>query len=506
MEKLSKSDIIRTVPQSGFFSHPKGLFTLFFTEFWERFSYYGMRAILLYYMYYSISQGGLGVDHATAASIMAIYGSLVYMSGIIGGWIADRLLGSSRTIFWGGVLIMIGHLILALPGTISTLFTSMVFLVLGTGLLKPNVSSIVGDLYSETDTRRDSGFSIFYMGINLGALLSPFIIGALGQKYNFHLGFGVAAIGMLLGLIIFVLTKKKNLGLAGTQVPNPLTDIERKKVITQFSIGIIAIVLFCILTIPTGILTINRFTLLVSILGILIPTGYFIFMYRSPKTTKIEKSRLIAYIPLFIAATMFWAIQEQGAIILASYADQRTQLKLAGLELQSSWFQSLNPIYIVLLAPVFAWLWVKLNSRQPSTAIKFAIGLLFAGLSFLVMIIPAYIHGTESLVSPMWLAISFLLVVIGELCLSPVGLSITTKLAPAAFSAQTMSLWFLTSAAALAINAQIVRLYNPETEIIYFGAIDGLSIILSVILYFMAPKIQVLMKGIKYKNCAKNLL
>lgn len=416
------------------------------------------------------------MDHATAASIMAIYGSLVYMSGIIGGWIADRLLGSSRTIFWGGVLIMIGHLILALPGTVSTLFISMVFLVLGTGLLKPNVSSIVGDLYSETDTRRDSGFSIFYMGINLGALLSPFVIGTLGQKYNFHLGFGVAAIGMLFGLIMYVLTKKKNLGLAGTQVPNPLTGMERKKVLIQFSTGIIAIALVCVLTIPIG---------------------YFVFMYRSPKTTKVEKSRLIAYIPLFIAATMFWAIQEQGAIILASYADQRTQLNFAGFEVQSSWFQSLNPIYIVLLAPVFAWLWVKLNSRQPSTANKFAIGLLFAGLSFLVMIIPAYIHGTESLVSPIWLIISFLLVVIGELCLSPVGLSITTKLAPAAFSAQTMSLWFLTSASAQAINAQLVRLYNPETEIIYFGVIGGISIVLSVILYFMAPKIQVLMKGIK---------
>lgn len=496
MRKLDKKSILQTIPQKGFFGHPKGLFTLFFTEFWERFSYYGMRAILLYYMYYAISKGGLGMDHATAASIMAIYGSLVYMSGIIGGWVADRLLGSSRTVFWGGVLIMIGHLILALPGTVSMLFISMVFLVLGTGLLKPNVSSIVGDLYSETDTRRDSGFSIFYMGINLGAFLSPFIVGTLGQQYNFHLGFGVAAIGMLLGLIIFVLTQKKNLGLAGTQVPNPLTGSERKKVIKQFSIGIVAILLVCLATIPTGILTINRFTLLVSILGIVIPTCYFIFMYRSPKTTEVEKSRLIAYIPLFIAATMFWAIQEQGAIILASYADQRTQLKFAGFELQSSWFQSLNPIYVVLLAPVFAWLWVKLNTRQPSTANKFAIGLLFAGLSFLVMIIPAYIHGTESLVSPMWLVISFLLVVIGELCLSPVGLSITTKLAPAAFSAQTMSLWFLTSAAAQAINAQLVRLYTPETEIIYFGAIGGLSIILSIILYFMAPKIKELMKGI----------
>ncbi len=497
MEKLETKDIFQTIPQKGFFGHPKGLLTLFFTEFWERFSYYGMRAILLYYMYYSISQGGLGIDHATAASIMAIYGSLVYMSGIIGGWVADRLLGSSRTVFWGGVLIMIGHLILSLPGSISTLFISMVFLILGTGLLKPNVSSIVGNLYSETDTRRDSGFSIFYMGINLGAFLSPFIVGTLGQQYNFHLGFGVAAIGMMIGLIFFVLTRKKNLGLAGAQIPNPLTGSERKTVLKQFSIGIIVIALVCFATIPTGILTINRFTLLVSILGIIIPTCYFIFMYRSPKTTKIEKSRLIAYIPLFIAATMFWAIQEQGAIILATYADQRTQLQFAGFKFQSSWFQSLNPIYIVLLAPVFAWLWVKLNSRQPSTANKFAIGLLFAGLSFLVMIIPAYIHGTESLVSPIWLAISFLLVVIGELCLSPVGLSITTKLAPAAFSAQTMSLWFLTSAAAQAINAQIVRLYNPETEIIYFGVIGGLSILLSVILYFTAPKIQELMKGIK---------
>lgn len=496
MGKLDKNDIIQTIPQKGFFGHPKGLFTLFFTEFWERFSYYGMRAILLYYMYYEISKGGLGMDHATAASIMAIYGSLVYMSGIIGGWVADRLLGSSRTVFWGGILIMIGHLILALPGTVSTLFISMVFLVLGTGLLKPNVSSVVGDLYSETDTRRDSGFSIFYMGINLGAFLAPFIVGTIGQQYNFHLGFGIAAIGMLVGLIIFVLTKKKNLGLAGTQVPNPLTGSERKKVIKQFCIGIVAILLLCLTTIPTGILTINRFTLLVSILGIIIPTCYFIFMYRSPKTTEVEKSRLIAYIPLFIAATMFWAIQEQGAIILATYADQRTQLNFAGLELQSSWFQSLNPIYIVLLAPVFAWLWVKLNSRQPSTSHKFAIGLLFAGLSFLVMIIPAYIHGTESLVSPMWLVISFLLVVIGELCLSPVGLSITTKLAPAAFSAQTMSLWFLTSAAAQAINAQLVRLYKPETEIIYFGVIGGLSILLSVVLYFIGPKIKELMKGI----------
>ena len=216
MDMKEKQTMMESIPQQGFFGHPKGLFTLFFTEFWERFSYYGMRAILLYYMYYSIAKGGLGLDQATATSIMAIYGSLLYMSSVIGGWVSDRLLGSSKTVFWGGVLIMIGHLILTLPGSIITLFISMVFLILGTGLLKPNISSIVGNLYHESDTRRDSDFSIFYMGINLGALVAPLVVGTLGQQYNFHVGFGVAAIGMVVGLALFVLTKKKTLGVAGT--------------------------------------------------------------------------------------------------------------------------------------------------------------------------------------------------------------------------------------------------------------------------------------------------
>lgn len=236
--------------------------------------------------------------------------------------------------------------------------------------------------------------------------------------------------------------------------------------------------------------------MIVSILGIVIPACYFIFMYRSPKTTEVECSRVIAYIPLFIAAVVFWAIQEQGAIILATYADKRTQLSYAGLELQSSWFQSLNPLFIIFLAPIFAWFWVKLGKRQPSTPSKFAFGLIFGGLSFLVMIIPAYVNGTESLVSPLWLVLSFFLVVIGELCLSPVGLSATTKLAPAAFSAQTMSLWFLTSAAAQAINAQLVKYYTVETEIVYFGIIGMVSIILGLILFFMAPMIKRLMKDV----------
>ncbi|MGP1907786.1 peptide MFS transporter [Metabacillus sp. JX24] len=497
MSSLDKDKIVQSVPQKGFFGHPKGLFTLFFTEFWERFSYYGMRAILLYYMYYSMKDGGLGLDQPTALSIMSIYGSLVYMSGIIGGWISDRLLGNTRTVFYGGVLIMLGHIILALPGSIPAFFVSMFFIVIGTGLLKPNISNIVGDLYSKEDNRRDSGFSIFYMGINLGGLLAPLIVGTLGQKYNFHLGFGVAAVGMFLGLVVFMLTKKKNLGLAGTGVPNPLTPAERKSVFGRLAIGLAVILVLGAVSISTGYLTIDRFTFMISILGILIPAAYFIVMYRSPKSTDVERSRLIAYIPLFIAAMMFWAIQEQGATILGAYADKRTQLTFGSFEIQSSWFQSLNPLFVVLLAPLFAWLWIKLGNRQPSTSKKFAFGLFFAGLSFLVMIIPAYTNGTDTLVHPMWLVLSFFLVVLGELCLSPVGLSATTKLAPAAFSAQTMSLWFLTNASAQAINAQIVKYYTPETEIAYFGIIGGLAILLGAIMLILSPKIQAYMKGVR---------
>lgn len=497
MSDINKQKIVDSVPQRGFFGHPKGLFTLFFTEFWERFSYYGMRAILVYYMYYEVSKGGLGLDQSTSLAIMSIYGSLVYMSGIIGGWLADRIFGTSRAVFYGGILIMFGHIALAIPGNVAFFFISMILIVLGTGLLKPNVSSVVGDIYAEKDIRRDSGFSIFYMGINLGGFLSPLIVGTVGMKYNFHIGFALAAVGMFVGLMVFIFTKKKNLGLAGTYVANPLSPTEKKKVFTGIGLGIVVIAVLIAIAIPAGWLTFDSFIVLIGILGILIPTSYFVVMYRSPKTNAVERSRLIAYIPLFIAAVMFWAIQEQGSTILANYADKRTQLEFAGLHLSPAWFQSLNPLFIIVLAPVFAWFWIKLGDRQPSIPKKFSFGLLFSGLSFIVILLPAYFGGSGSLVNPLWLVLSYLVCVIGELCLSPVGLSATTKLAPAAFSAQTMSLWFLSNAAAQAINAQIVKFYTPETEMMYFGVIGGASIALSIILFILSPKIQGLMKGIK---------
>jgi proton-dependent oligopeptide transporter, POT family len=495
---INKQKIVESVPQKGFFGHPKGLFTLFFTEFWERFSYYGMRAILVFYMYYEVSEGGLGLDQTLALSIMSIYGSLVYMSGIIGGWLADRILGTSRAVFFGGILIMLGHIALAIPGSITLFFVSMVLIVLGTGLLKPNVSSIVGDIYSEKDDRRDSGFSIFYMGINLGAFISPLIVGSKAiMETSFHLGFGIAAVGMFIGLIVFRATKKKSLGLAGTYVANPFSPSEKKKVYTRIGLAIIIIAILVAITISTGLLTFNSFIALVGILGILIPTLYFIVMYRSPKTTPVERSRLVAYIPLFIASVMFWAIQEQGATILANYADKRTNLEFAGITISPAWFQSLNPLFIIVFAPVFAWLWLKLGNRQPSIPKKFSFGILLAGLSFLVILLPAYFGGPASLVNPLWLVLSYFICVLGELCLSPVGLSATTKLAPAAFSAQTMSLWFLSNAAAQAINAQIVKFYTPETEMVYFGVIGGIAILLGILLFALSSKIQGYMKGIK---------
>ena len=492
----SKDEIVKSVPQKGFFGHPKGLLTLFFTEFWERFSYYGMRAILILYMYYELHDGGLGLDRGTANSIMALYGSLIYMSSIIGGWFADRVWGTRKTVFYGGILIMIGHIALSLPGGLTALLISMAFIIIGTGLLKSNVSTIVGDMYAEGDNRRDSGFSIFYMGINMGAFISPLIIGLVVEKSNFHLGFSIAAVGMFIGLVVYFVTQKKFLGLAGLEVPNPLSQKEKKKTIFIVVLAIIAILVIGIILNATGNLTMAIFSLIITTLGVLIPTIFFIVMYRSPKTTKDEKSRVLAYIPLFIAAVMFWAIQEQGATILATYADTRTDLTVGSFKIPVAWFQSLNPLFIIMLAPVFAWVWLKMGSRQPSTPKKFAISLFFAGASFLVMIFPASMSGSTELVSPWWLVLSFFLVVIGELLISPVGLSATTKLAPAAFAAQTMSLWFLTSAAAQAINAQLVRIYEAVTEITYFGTLGGISIVIGVLLLVLTPIISKAMRGV----------
>lgn len=487
----------QTGKQKGFFGHPWGLSTLFSTELWERFSFYGMKAILLYYMYYSVAKGGLGMDHGTASSVMSIYGSLNFLFSVLGGWVADRLLGGRNTLFLGGVLIMCGHISLAIPhGGEVGLFAAIFFIVVGTGLLKPNVSNVVGGLYTKDDQRRDAAFSIFYMATNIGAFVAPFIVGTIGEDINFHLGFSLAAIGMALGLTLYLITGPKTLGRIGKQVPNPITSKEWKKVGTKIGIGVLVAACLVLGGWATGILSVHSFVNFVTVLALIIPLIYFIMMFRSKQTSSVERSRLLAYIPLFIAAMMFWIIQEQGAIILATYADKSTQLDYMGIHINQTWFQSVNPLFIIIMAPLFAVLWTKLGNRQPTTAHKFTLGLILAGCSFLLLTLPAMIQGTQAHYNPFWLVGSFFLVTVAELLISPVGLSVTTKLAPAAFSAQTMSLWLLATAAGQGLNAQITPFYNKDDQIAYFGVVGAASIVLGIILFFLSPKIQKFMRGL----------
>ncbi len=482
--------------EATFLGHPRGLSTLFFTEMWERFSYYGMRAILLYYMYYEVSKGGLGIPQATAASIMSIYGSLVYLSSMIGGFISDRILGSRRTVFIGGVLIMFGHIALATPFGKTALFISIALIVIGTGLLKPNVSEMVGGLYSEEDPKRDAGFSIFVFGINLGAFISPIIVGYLGQNVNFHLGFSLAAIGMFFGLIQYTLDGKKYLSKDSLYPTDPLEPHEFKSLAKKVTIGVVAIALILFIMSLFGMLTILNVINLITILAVLIPIYYFVAMLSSRKITKKERSRVLAYIPLFIASILFWSIEEQGSVVLALFAEQQTRLHILSWSFPASIFQSMNPLFIMLYVPFFAFLWTKLGSKQPSSAAKFAYGLFFAGISFLWMMLPGMLFGTGAKVSPFWLIISWALVIVGEMLISPIGLSVTTKLAPKAFQSQMMSMWFISDAVAQAFNAQLVRYYSTKTEVAYFGSVGVATIVFGLILLAFVPKIKKLMEGV----------
>ncbi|MCP2163815.1 peptide MFS transporter [Goodfellowiella coeruleoviolacea] len=482
-------------PESAVPAQPRGLSTLFFTEMWERFSYYGMRAILAYYLYYPPGEGGLGVPQGEALSLVAVYGSAVYMSGVAGGWLADRVLGGQRAVLCGGVLIMFGHISLALPIGLAGVYLGLVLLVLGTGLLKPNVSAVLGTLYHEHDTRRDAGFSIFYMGINLGALFAPLVCGYLGQEVNWHLGFGAAAVGMALGLVQYVAGRRR-LGGAATVPPNPLPAEHRGRVVGRAGLVVAAAVVLLLGLWLLGWLTAARVVDLISALSVVLPVIYFVVMSRSRQTTAVERQRLHAYIPLFAAAVLFWMLFEQQATVLAAYADTRVRLELFGFAFPASWFQSVNPVAILVLAPLFATLWLRLGERQPRTPRKFAGGLVGIGLSYVVAMAASRAGGPEDPVSPLWLVAVFAVMTCGELLLSPVGLSVTTKLAPKAFAAQTMGLFFLSNAAGLGIGAQVVKFYTDQTAVAYFSVLGVLAIGAGVLLAVSAPLITRSMHGV----------
>ena len=481
----------------SFFGQPRGLRTLFFTEMWERFSYYGMRALLIYYMYYSVAKGGLGFDQVTAASIMSIYSALVYVSSVLGGFLSDRVWGSRKTVFIGGVFIMVGHIVLSTPFGVGALFVSIALIVIGTGLLKPNVSDMVGQLYTAEDTRRDAGFSIFVFGINLGSLVAPALVGRIGLNVNFHLGFSLAAIGMFFGLLQYYFDGKKNLSASSLYPTDPLEPGDLKKIIRRTILGIVGIGLILLLMQLMNALTLVNVISLISILVILTPIVYFILMLTSEKTDATERSRVRAYIPLFIAAALFWAIEEQGSAVLALFAANRVNLNIGFIHLAASDFQMLNPLFIMIYTTPFVWLWTKWGKKQPSSPAKFAVGLVFAGASYLIMALPGALFGTAGKVSPWWLVASWAVVEIAEMLISPIGLSVTTKLAPKAFASQMMSMWFLTDSVGSAINAQIVRFYSTQTEVPYFAIIGIVSVLLGIILFMMVPMIKRSMQGIR---------
>lgn len=476
----------------GFFGHPRGLSTLFFTELWERFSFYGMKAILGLYLWTAVAEGGMGVDKALALSVVAIYGSSVYMSGVAGGWLADRVFGGQRATFYGGVLIMCGHIALALPLGLSGVYLGLVFIVLGTGLLKPNISTVVGGLYEQHDTRRDAGFTVFYMAINIGGFVSPLITGALADGINYHAGFAAAAVGMALGLIQYQLGRKHLRGSAAVP-PNPLPQQEKGR--TYGLIAGITVALLAAGFVAYRLWDVDGVIAVISILSVVLPVSYFTVMIRSKKTTAEERPRVIAYIPLFIAAAMFWLIFEQSASVIAEFADSHVDNHVFGWEFPVAWFQSINPIMIIVLAPVFALLWVKLADRAPSTPRKFAGALVLVGLSFVLMYFASN-SAADGKVTPLWLVVMFLIMTAGELMLSPVGLSVTTKLAPRAFASQTMGLWFLASASGSGIAAQLVKFYTSSPSA-YFLTLGGAAVVLGVALAVAAPAIRKLMSGVE---------
>jgi proton-dependent oligopeptide transporter, POT family len=433
-------------------SHPRGLTTLFFTEMWERFSYYGMRAFLILYMTAPAAAGGLGLVDADAASIYGTYTGSVWAAAIIGGVIADRGLGQYRSVLLGGIIIAAGHFTLAFKA-LPFFYTGLALIVIGTGLLKPNVSTLVGSLYQPGDTRRDAGFSIFYMGINLGAFLGPLIAGYLAQRVDWHLGFACAGVGMTLGLVQYVLGKQRLRPALDQLAMQPR---------------------------PVGA-------------SVALAGG-------SGKSLSTQEwKRVAAVVVFFIFASLFWGAYEQAGSTLNLFADRYTRLSVFGYSFPSSWFQSVPALFVIVLAPVLAWLWVRLGNREPSSPAKFAIGLLFAGLAFLLLV-PAGAaaqRGAGVLVSPWWLVFAYFIEELGELSLSPVGLSVVTTLAPVRILGLMMGVWFLSGAVGNKLAGWTAGFFSTMPLPMLFGSVAVVMLVSSVILAVLIKPIRSLMGDVR---------
>jgi proton-dependent oligopeptide transporter, POT family len=480
---------------TAFFGHPRGLSTLFFTEMWERFSYYGMRALLILFMTASPATGGLGFDAATAGAIYALYTSMVYMATLPGGWIADRLLGPQRAVLSGGILIASGHFSMAIPG-LATFYLGLTLIVIGTGLLKGNVSVIVGRLYRPGDARRDSGFSIFYMGINTGAFFAPILCGWLGQRINWHAGFAAAGVGMVLGLAQYM-WGRQYLGDAGVGPADPgspdLLAQQKSSAARWIGLGSAAIVAFG-LGAYAGVIPVTARQIADAagylLLGLTI--AFFAWVFISGGWTKVERNHLIVIGVLFLGYALFSSVFEQAGSTLTLFADRVTRNEAFGWAFPSSWWQSANPIFVIIFAPAFAWLWIRLGRKgiEPGAPFKFSLALIGVGLGFAVLIPPALRSGNGALVGPEWLFMTYLIHTWAELLLSPVGLSAMTKLAPARIGGLVMGVWFLGVSNGNYIGGRIAGLYESFPLPTLFGVVGAFAIVFGLVLLVFAKPLD----------------
>jgi POT family proton-dependent oligopeptide transporter len=478
-----------TRDEKTFFGQPRVLANLFGVEMWERFSFYGMQGILLIYLYYSTAQGGLGIDQTAATSIVGAYGGLVYLSTILGAWLADRVLSAERTLFYSAIVVMVGHIALALLPGLLGVGVGLVLVAIGSGGVKATATSLVGTLYAPGDPRRDAGFSLYYLGINLGALVGPILTGLLQTSLGFHWGFGLAAVGMGIGLIQYTIGRKRLTGVA-RMVPNPLPASRRPLMVGVAVAGAIVIAALAF----GGVLTADRLANVVVVLSVVATVGYFVVILRSSRITAVERRRVLAFIPMFIASAAFWSLYQQQFTVVTIYSDQQLNRNIFGWEMPVPFVQSINPIFIILLSGAFAALWTKLGTRQPSSPIKFALGTAIMGVAFLLFLPMA---GDAPGTAPLLGLIGILFVfTIAELLLSPVGLSLSTKLAPEAFRTQMVALFFLSIALGTAMSGVLAEFYSPANEVVYFGVLGIIGILLGVVLAVMSPFLRRLMSGV----------
>jgi len=481
-----------------FKDQPKGLPVLFFTEMWERFSYYGMRALLVLFMTAAVAEGGLGLEIAIATAIYGLYTFGVYAMAIPGGWIADKLIGQRRAVLIGGIIIALGHYTLALP-MLWTFYLGLLLVIMGTGLLKPNVSAIVGELYPEGGARRDAGFSIFYMGINVGAVLGQSVCALLGEKVDWHLGFGAAAIGMTFGIIQYVAGKKhlQNVGeLKGDYAKESSIKAAKKQFIIGIGIVLALIVAFVLYLQTTTSFDIVSFAENIGLSITAIAFIYFTLIIIFVCKNSNEKKRVGLIWILFLGAALFWSGFEQAGSSMNLFARDFTDRMAFGWEVPTGWLQSINPIFIVILAPVMGMLWVRLGDKNPNIPIKFGMGLVLLGVGFFVIAWGAsFIEAGK--VSPMWLIVTYFFHTVGELCLSPVGLSSITKLSPDRLVGQMMGTWFMGAALGNLIAGLVAGYIEtlPQNEL--YAVVAAIVMVSGFIFLLLQKPINKLSCGIK---------